>query len=484
MKKSSLSINRRNFLRSCCLSILPVLLEGAVSRKRPNILFIITDQQFGDGMSCVLGRKYLHTPHMDSLAETGMRFTRAYSPNPLCVPMRTSTFTGTFPHQTKVQSNSKKINIENQTFLGKVFKDAGYETAYFGKWHMPLKENRTDIHGFDIFEGKSASRDPGPVANYLKQKHSKPFLAVASFLGPHEICQWARKEDVPGDPLPEVPPINQRPLMRKNSGIPDNETDSMALMRKSYHNSSTFPVGDYTKDDWRRHIWGYYRLIERVDNYIGTVLKALRDSAQEKNTIVMFVSDHGDCHGAHRWNQKTVFYDESVRIPCIISWKGTTLKDTSDLLVNIGIDILPTLCDFASIKIPAGLPGKSVRNPALGKKPGWKRDYIVSQNYLKQGGAVDGLKPKMHGRMVRSDRYKYCLYSHGKHRESLIDMKNDPGEMKNLAKNKTYAKALDRHRAMLKEHGVQYKDQLALDMLNFNYMGEPFDKAKTKKKKK
>ena len=86
--------------------------------------------------------------------------------------------------------------------------------------------------------------------------------------------------------------------------------------------------------------------------------------------------------------------------------------------------------------------------------------------------------------MVRSDQYKYCIYSHGKRRESLVDMKKDPGEMKNLAEDKAYAKALGQHRAMLKEHGVQHKDQLALDMLNPNYQGEPFGKPKPEKKKK
>jgi len=316
------------------------------------------------------------------------------------------------------------------------------------------------------------------------KKHDRPFLAVASFLSPHEICQWARKEKIPGDPLPDVPPLNQRPPMRKNSGIPKNETDSMAMMRRSYHNTSTFPVGNYTRDDWQRHIWGYYRLIERVDRFIGTVLKALRESGLEENTVVLFVSDHGDCHGAHRWNQKTVFYDESVRIPCILSWKGKTPKATSDLLINIGIDILPTFCDFASIIPPAGLPGKSFRSHALGKKPNWKRDYIVSQNYMVQGGMVDGVHPKIEGRMVRSDRYKYCLYSHGKQRQNLIDMKKDPGEMNNLAMDPAHKKILMQHRKHLAEHAEKYKDKTAAEILDKNYTPPPFSTKAPKEKKK
>jgi len=478
-------MKRRNFIKTVPVGMMALQQTFGATADRPNILFIITDQQYGDGMSCVQGKKYLHTPHMDSLAENGMRFTRAYSPNPLCIPMRTSTFTGKFPHQTGIQSNSRTgFEPEKHVFLGKPFRDAGYETAYFGKWHIPLNPKETAVHGFDLFEEKSARLDPAPAAAWLKQKHDRPFFAVASFLGPHEICEWARKQKIPGDQLDEVPPIGQRPPMRDNSGHPANETDSIALARKSYHNTSTFPVGDYTEDDWRRHIWGYYRLIERVDGYIGTVLKALRESGLEKNTVVLFLSDHGDCHGAHRWNQKTVFYDESARVPFILSQKGVTPKGTSDVLLNEGIDVFPTLCDFAGIAPPAGLPGKSLKNAALGKAPGWDRDYVVVQNYLVQGGPIDGVKPMINGRMVRSDRFKYCLYSHGKQRESLVDMVNDPGEMKNLAADPSYATALKRHRSMLKEHGKTFGDQLALDMLDPNYVGEPFKPAAPKKAKK
>jgi arylsulfatase A-like enzyme len=463
-------MERRTFLKLSGASVLAMATRGraesAGAARRPNILIIMTDQQFSDAMSCVMGTKYLHTPHMDSLAENGMRFTRAYTPNPLCMPMRTSMFTGRFPHQTAVQTNGgPKLNPAAFTFMGKIFRDAGYETAFFGKWHIPLDGKRKDVHGFETFKAGGPQRDPVPVAEFVRKPHEQPFLAVASFLGPHEICQWSRKEKIPGAQLPDPPPVAERPPMRANSAPPEHETDIMTHMRKSYQAHRLFPVGDYTRADWRRLIWGYYRLIERVDGYVGVVLTALRESGHEENTVVVFLADHGDCHGAHRWNQKTVFYDESARVPLIISWKGKTPKGTSAVLLNTGTDVIPTICDFAGIRAPVGSPGRSLKAPAMGAAPAWNREYVVCENHMVQCVPVDGQDLKPHGRMVRSERYKYCLYSEGQRRESLVDMEMDPGEMVNQADNPDFRPILDRHRAFLKEHAERHGDKKALEML-------------------
>jgi arylsulfatase A-like enzyme len=399
--------------------------------------------------------------------------------------------TGRYPHETGVQANNNKgKTLRAFPMMGSLFKQAGYETAYFGKWHIPWK----DEDGFDTFEPRNAL-DPEPAAKFLRRKHERPFFVVASFLSPHEICEWARKEKkLPGGNLDDVPPLAERPPLRPNGDPPENETDIMAYMRQSYHATGTFPVGKYTVDDWRRHIWGYYRFVERADKFTGVVMEAVRESDLEEDTLVVFLSDHGDCHGAHRWNQKTVFYDESTRVPFIISQKGVTPGITSDLLVNVGVDLMPTLLDFAGIEPPAGLPGKSLKKPALGQAPDWSRDYVVSQNHMAQGNGLGaGTKEERranrltpYGRMVRSDRYKYCVYSDDQpekelldpatlsgerkelerlrirlravRQESLIDMENDPGEMKNLAKDPAYAKVLKQHRAYLDEFCRKHND--------------------------
>ncbi len=438
----------------------------SVLEPKPNILIIMTDQQFADAMSCAMGDEYLKTPSMDMLAEKGVRFTRAYSPNPLCLPMRTSMATGKFPHETGVLTNSnKKIKAETYPFLGKIFKDAGYETGFFGKWHMAMKEDAIDIHGFDIMSTNTPKLDSRPAVEFIKQKHEKPFFAVASFLSPHEICQWARKEELPGGPIGEMPALEHLPPLKANFGIPENESDIMEYMRKSYHANRRFPVGNYTDEDWRRLRWGYYRLIERADAFVGDISNALKESGQEKNTIVVFLSDHGDCAGSHHWNQKTVFYDESARVPFIIKWEGKTQKSTSDVLMNTGIDMIPTLCEFAGIPIPKGIHGKSLMPVALGEQPDWERNFVVSENHMIQGDPVDGIQLQPSGRMVRSSRYKYCIYSEGENSESLIDMQIDPLEMVNQAGNPEYQTILEQHRNYLDEHAKHTNDTLAQEML-------------------
>lgn len=435
---------------------------------KPNILLIITDQHFADVMSCVMGNAYLSTPNMDTMAANGIRFTRAYAPNPLCVPMRTSMMTGKYPHQTRVQTNSDRplFDASQHRFMGRIFKDAGYETAYFGKWHVTLDPAETPTHGFDILT-EDGKLDPEPCAAFLKQKHNKPFLAIASFLSPHEVCEWSRAKSLPGGNLGEPPPLAERPPMRINSEPPENETDVITHMRKSYQAHKLFPLASYTEDDWRRLIWGYYRLVERADRFIGVVLDALRESGQEKNTIVVFLSDHGDCHGAHRWNQKTVFYDESTRVPLIVSQKGKIKSGLSNVLVNTGIDIIPTLCDLAGIEIPTDMPGVSLKPTIFGDGNMEARDFIVSENHMIQCEPVDGIHIMPHGRMVRSDRYKYCIYSEGEHRESLVDMQADPGEMKNLAGDARFADVMKQHRVYLCDFAQANQDSRAMEMLEY-----------------
>jgi len=350
-------------------------------------------------------------------------------------------------------------------FLGRLFKDAGYQTAYFGKWHVAFDEKQKEVHGFDIFTDKPGRLDPNPAATFIRKSHKKPYLAIASFLSPHEICQWARYEEVPGWPLEEVPELDDLPPLKANHNPPENETDIMEFMRRSYQAHRLFPVGDYTEHDWRRLAWGYNRLIERADKFVGEIMKALNESGQLDNTVVLFLSDHGDCCGSHRWNQKTVFYDESSRVPFILSWNGTTEKGTSDVLLNTGIDMIPTLCDFAGVSYPSHLPGKSIKAVAMGGKLPWRREFIVSQNHMVQCEPLDGISYQPQGRMVRSARFKYCLYSEGVRRESLVDMRRDSLELVNLAQNPTYRHFLEMHRAYLKQQARISFDRMALRML-------------------
>jgi arylsulfatase A-like enzyme len=167
------------------------------------------------------------------------------------------------------------------------------------------------------------------------------------------------------------------------------------------------------------------------------------------------------------FNQKTVFYEESARVPFILSYQNKIAHGTSDQLVNTGIDLIATLFDYAGIQQPVGMPGISMRAIAEGRASRESRSYLVVQNEMVQGGEVDGVVPSVRGRMVRSEDSVYCLYDTGKRRESLFDMKNDPGETENLANDPAYERIVKAHRTMLREHAERYHDEKAKSMLAF-----------------
>jgi arylsulfatase A-like enzyme len=471
------------------LLAIPAALHGveATTPSKPNILFIITDQQFADAMSCRMGTQFLNTPTMDHLARSGMLFTRAYSANPLCMPFRNSVFTGRYPHQTGVTMNAApKGGLDPQEFpcLGSYFRDAGYDTAYSGKWHLCFDPKDPKSHGFEIVKGKSAGgHDAGVTAGavkFLARRHDKPFVLVTSFLNPHNICEWSRRLAGRNDGLNcgeigEPPALDQLPPAPFNLAPPTNEPDGMTLIRRAEQVADgPFPVGKFTNEDWRKLRWGYYRMIEKVDAEIGKVLAALRQAGLENNTLIVFTADHGECAGAHGFNQKTVFYEESARVPLIISYPGRTTGGTTDKLVNTGIDLLPTMLDLAGLEAPKKLPGRSLLPLAFGKdSPDW-RDHVVVQNHLAQTGEIDGMKPTMEGRLVRTDRYKYCIYSRGQQRESLVDLQADPGEMNDLASNPEYRKVLLEHRALLARFGAEHRDPLVAKLLADDVKPIPF----------
>jgi choline-sulfatase len=475
-----------------------VAADGPAAVPKPNVLLIITDQQFADAMSCRMGDRYIRTPNMDSLARRGVLFTRAYSSNPLCVPYRCSAFTGRYPHELGITHNdhiSVKIDPQVHPSLGTYFRKAGYDAAYSGKWHLAFPVKDSAAHGFEMLTSPKtkADHDAGVTAGavtFLKRTHDKPFLLVACYLNPHNICEWARrlagrKQVLNCGEIGEPPPADQLPPVPPNLAPQKDEPDGLALMRRAYQvDAGPFPVGHFTEMDWRRHRWGYYRMVERVDAQIGRLLAALSQSGLEKQTVVVFTADHGECSGAQGWNQKTVFFDESARAPLVIAAKTCVAGSTSDRLVNTGVDLLPTLLAAAGLEVPKRLPGCNLMPLVSGQKPAGWRDYVVVQNSLVQSGMVEGIKPEMDGRMVRTDRYKYCVFSRGLRRESLVDMQNDPLETVNLASDPKYREILLQHRDRLARFGVEHGDALVDKLLADDVKPIPFEKAAPRPVKK
>jgi choline-sulfatase len=453
----------------------------------------MTDQQSADVMSCRMGSDYIQTPAMDSLARTGTLFTRAYAPNPLCMPARNSIFTGRYPHETGVTSNGRPKGgrlAAEFVCMGAYARDAGYEAAYSGKWHLCLDEKDRERHGFEILNRKGIDLSPAEdnydarvaqaAIGFVQREHAKPFLLVASFMNPHNICEWARRaagreQRLSCGEIGTPPDPGSLPPSPENLAPPVDEPDGMTFIRRAYQlDDGLFPVADFTAEDWRKQRWGYYRMVEKVDREIGKLLEALRTAGHEENTLVIFTSDHGDCTGAHRFNQKTVFYDESARIPLIVSQKGRTVSATSDHLINTGVDILPTILACAGIERPSQLPGRNFLPLATGEPVDQWRNYVVCENHLVQTGTVDGIRPTMEGRMVRSERYKYCLYSRGNRREALYDMQEDPLETVNRARDPKYREVIVEHRKLLREFAGTHNDPLVAELLADDVGPRPF----------
>lgn len=461
-KRIPASLDRRGFLKTigsaamlaCGTPGFGNVFAGEKNKARPNILFIITDQQFADAMSCE-GSRWLKTPGMDSIAKKGVRFRNAYVNYPVCLPQRYSMFTGRIPCTRRgVDANNKPL-----ISLGNQAKKAGYDTAFFGKWHIQdqtFTRDDSKYSGFDINEAGNDISSTDKAIEYLSRKKSKPFLAVLSYYNPHDICEWGRKKagrkkritmrngDVAiNTPLDECPPLPD------NYEINSDEAEAVSQRRKARSkglpNAQNMAMS-FTKDDWRQYRWAYNRLIELADKQISRALKALDDNGLSQNTIIIFTSDHGDGAGAHRWHQKSILYEESCRVPFIISLPGKSRKnETDDRLISIGIDIMATISDIAGVNMPQGpYYGKSALPFVFdAKSTAPTHEYVVTEATVKPNSGRD-----YEGRAIRTRKFKYHIWSRGKNREQLFDMLNDSGETKNLAGDPAYASQLKKHREL------------------------------------
>ncbi len=432
--------------------------ELAAKASRPNILFIITDQHHANMLSSA-GNPYLKTRALDSMAKAGIRFANAYVTNPVCVPSRISMATGMMPGRFGVFNNGMKAKISKEVgdnSLGKLIKSGGYDTFYGGKVHLapvlsPLRA------GYDEFCKDQRDELPEVCIEFMTRKRDKPFFAVASFINPHDICfayNARQAKRGKGKPLvnalykeAEALPEDKLPPLPANHAIPKREPEAIeATMKVTATTPAKLIRKDYNERDWRNYRWIYCRLTERVDAQIGRLLDALKKNGLEENTLVVFTSDHGDMDGSHRLASKNVFYENSAGVPFIMQYKGVIPPNQVDekSLVSNGLDVVPTLCDYAGVSAPEYLLGRSLRPVAENQKDNSRRPFIVAENNT--------------GRMLRTARFKYCVYKEGGIRESLVDLVKDPGEMNNLAGRKGFEKHLNKHREFMQKWIAESKD--------------------------
>lgn len=420
---------------------------------KPNILLIMTDQQTATSMSCT-GNLYVHTPAMDTLAASGVRFENNYVTQPLCLPFRSSLQTGRYPHEIGSINNGKRFN-GTYPMLGKLVASAGYTCDYFGKWHVGCTPEQA---GYDNYD--KVGKDPDVTkraAQYLRQQHEGPFFLTVSLMNPHNVCQLARADavgsDLPDGPIGAAPmDLNKLPPLPANFDIPQNEP---TVIREIQKRSAAlhYPTANWSELTWRQYLWGYYRLVEKVDAQIGQILGALQQGGYGENTVIIFTSDHGEGVAKHHWNQKQILYDQSTKTPLIIEWRGVTEETVCPELVSNALDIPVTILDMIGAEKPASMHGQSLVPMLNGKTPK-PRAYVVSETMFALGGKNLGAT----GRMIRTPKYKYCIYDNGEKREQLFDMEEDPGEMNNLAFNQKFEKELNTHRSMMTSWAKETND--------------------------
>ncbi len=425
--------------------------SGKSEKERPNIIYICVDQQHAGMMSCA-GNKWLKTPAMDYIAQNGIRFTRAYTANPVCSPARVSLMTGRFAgafldkegNQVRENAGSMVIptiseEIRNTTISAFLLK-ANYELVYGGKRDLPTPLDPTTL-GFTDLGGDGREKLAEEAAKYIGLKHPNPYFMMVSLINPHDICYMAIRDFANTE-------LEKRII--KNGAVPCNTLDKALQMPAGVSETDFFekycptlplnyePQKDepeaikslierrnfrkdardkYTDKQWRLHRWAYCRLTELVDRQVQTILDAVKNSGQEENTLIIFSSDHGDMDAAHRMEHKTALYEESANVPFMAMWKGHFAAGQVDgnHLVSNGLDLLPTVCDYAGIEGVADPRGRSLRPLFEGKKIVWRKTLGVETEI---------------GRMIVDDeKFKYIKYDVAGTEEQLFDLNQTPLEM-------------------------------------------------------
>ncbi|MFK7981048.1 MAG: sulfatase [Saprospiraceae bacterium] len=454
--------------------------EGNHTKKsvqKPNIIYIFTDQQSANMMSCA-GNRWLKTPAMDYIAENGIRFTRAYTTNPVCSPSRVSLMTGRFAGYFKddqgneVRENRGCMKIPQvskevlNTTITSYLKKANYDLYFGGKEHLPASLTPTTL-GFTDFCEDERDELATEAAKVIKYKHNKPYFMVVSLINPHDICYMALREMATSEKDAQLLKRADVELTMLDSAmkIPDGVSDEEFFksycppLPENYEPQLDEPEAvkklinlrpfrknareNFTEHQWRHHRYAYHRLTEFLDNQVQIILDAVKESGQEENTLIIFSSDHGDMSASHRMEHKSTLYEESANIPFMAMWKGhiPAGKVDDENLVSNGLDLLPTVCDFAGIKGMSDPRGKSLRPLFEGKEVKWRETLGVESEIGKM--------------VIHENGLKYLRYDAAGFEEQLLNLKVDPFETTHFTNDLKYKSQLKKLQKIYEEEWFQ-----------------------------
>lgn len=433
----------------------------------PNILWICSDQQRYDTIHA-LGNSLISTPNIDRIIEKGVTFTQAYCQSPVCTPSRASFLTGRYPRTTRCRQNGQTIPADER-LLPRIMKDHGYICGLSGKLHLSScsdgkVETRID-DGYDVFHWSHHPQPdwpenayqqwlvkqgvdweelylspevdyvkPGIPAKYhqttwcaemaidfIKENQNRPWLFSVNMFDPHHAF------DPPAEYLAKYDP-RQMPLPKVMEGEWQNKTIYQQLDHEWAHNTvGGMKVDEVTPAQAQKITAAYYAMVELIDDQVGRMLAALEETGQLENTIVIFMSDHGEMLGDHGLYLKGPhFYEEAVHVPLAIQWPRKFQPGLqSDAFVEL-VDLVPTLLDSASIPIEPQIQGRSFYKICTGSSdPSHHRDEVYCEY------TNSWTHHRSYGTMLRTLTHKIVVY-HGIEVGELYDLSVDPDEFHNL----------------------------------------------------
>ena len=400
---------------------------SAAPQDRPNILLVITDDQRYDTLSVVQAEQsekgrfpWTETPNLDRLARDGVRFRNAFVVNSVCSPSRASILTGLYSHYNGIANNRTPFP-ENATTYVKLLREAGYRTGYFGKWHMGFQSGQRP--GFDVsasFVGQGHYFDEPfeingravPTKGWVddvttdyaleflrEQKDSgRPFAITVGYKSPHG---------------PHTPPPR---LASRYSGLKSRDVPNLGVPL----------IFDPDKKADKMDNPNYHRTLSGVDENLGRILDELDRLGIAGNTLVIYTSDNGMFRGEHRLGDKRAAYEESIRVPMIFRYPklGLSAEVLDQIVLNI--DIPPTILDYAGVKIPDTMQGRSWKPLLAGDTKDWRTSFFYCYYLEREYPRVPTTTA------VRTASAKLIKYPDHPEWTELFDLQSDPYETRNL----------------------------------------------------
>lgn len=467
---------------------------------RPNIVFIFSDDHSiqtigacGARLSAFC-REQNVTPNIDKLAEQGGFFVNSFCGNSLCSPSRASVLTGLHSHANGVAILNQPVKEGIWTFP-RALREAGYQTAVVGKWH--LGNSRPEFEEWQLLAGHGSYNDPafetaqgklrkkGYATDVItdmslewlgKRDRTKPFFLAVHHKAPHRewvppqrYAAWLDDLEVPepetlfddyanrASPARECKlTIERWMLLEADLKVGQKYRDDPLYAARNADFEKRKPTGrDLVRWKYQQYLKDYLRCVKAVDDSVGSIVEALRKEGVEDNTVLIYSSDQGHFMGEHGWYDKRWIYDESLRMPFLIRWPGVVKPGTrfSEIIQNI--DYAATFVEMAGGSVPDGLHGRSFVPVLRGQTPADWRTGVYYRYYGAADGGTPWDVPLHYG--VRTHRYTLARYFATDEWE-LFDLEKDPQQIRNVYDERAYGKTVEELKTELTQLRALYGD--------------------------